>query len=124
MTEGRLKFWGWGWEGEGATDAEVAHLKRTYGAALGIDSFPDGPPPREDEFDLPAPRLSPPPALETICARDPHTRLVHAMGKSLPDAVRMFDRQAPHVPDIVAFPATEEQVQAVMDWAADAGAAL
>ena len=124
MTEGRLKFWGWGWEGEGATDAEVAHLKRTYGAALGIDSFPDGPPPREDEFDLPAPWLSPPPALEAICARDPHTRLVHAMGKSLPDAVRMFDRQAPHVPDIVAFPETEDQVLAVMDWAADAGAAL
>ncbi|MCY4066811.1 MAG: hypothetical protein OXF57_10660, partial [Rhodospirillaceae bacterium] len=122
MTEGRLKFWGWGWEGEGATEAEVAHLKRTYGAALSIDGFPDDPPPRADEFDLPAPRLSPPAALEAICASDPHTRLVHAMGKSLPDAVRMFDRQAPHLPDIVAFPETEGQVLAVMDWAADAGA--
>ncbi len=124
MTEGRLKFWGWGWEGEGATAEEVATLKRRYGAALGIDSFPDAPPPREDEFDLPAPRLRPPPALEAICAADPHTRLVHAMGKSLPDAVRMFDRQAPHVPDVVAFPENDEQVLAVMDWAADAGAAL
>lgn len=124
MTGRRLKFWGWGWEGEGATDAEIAHLRRTYGAALGIRDFPDAPPPREDEFDLPAPRLRPPPALEAICAADAHTRLVHAMGKSLPDAVRMFDRRAPHVPDAVAFPESEAQVLAVMDWAADAGAAL
>ena len=124
MTEGRLKFWGWGREGEGATQAEISHLQRTYGAALGIGDFPDAPPPRENEFDLPAPRLRPPATLEAICADDPHTRLVHAMGKSLPDAVRMFDRQAPHVPDIVAFPENDEQVLAVMDWAAGAGAAL
>ena len=124
MTEQRLKFWGWGWEGEGATAAEIAHLKRGYGAALGIDSFPDEPPPRAAEFDLPAPRLRPPAALAALCASDAHTRLVHAMGKSLPDAVRMFDRHAPHVPDLVAFPESDEQVLAIMDWAADAGAAL
>ena len=124
MSERRLKFWGWGWEGEGATADEIAHLKQGYGAALGIDSCPDAPPPTEDEFDLPAPRLQPPASLAGICRRDAHTRLVHAMGKSLPDTVRMFDRRAPNVPDVVAYPETEEQVLALMDWAADAGAAL
>ncbi|MCY4191160.1 MAG: FAD-binding protein, partial [Rhodospirillaceae bacterium] len=124
MNERRLKFWGWGWEGESATDAEVDHLKRTYGAALKVGSFPDIPPPAEDEFKLPIPRLSPPDSLAAICSGDPYTRLVHCMGKSLPDAVRMFNRQAPHVPDIVAFPESEEQVSALMDWAGDAGAAL
>ncbi len=124
MNERRLKFWGWGWEGESATDAEIDQLKRTYGAALRVDGFPDTPPPAEDEFKLRTPRLSPPDSLVAICSSDPYTRLVHCMGKSLPDAVRMFNRQAPHVPDIVAFPESEEQVAALMDWAGDAGAAL
>ena len=124
MSERRLKFWGWGWEGEGATEAEIAHLKRAYGNALGVDSFPDADPPSEDEFDLPVPRLSPPDSLADLCASDPHTRLVHALGKSLPDAVRMFDRDVPHVPDVVAFPRTDDEVLEIMDWAADAGAAL
>ncbi len=124
MSDRRLKFWGWGWEGEGATDAEIAQLKRVYGDLLGMDGFADAPAPSVDEFDLPAPRLSPPAALQPICENDPHTRLVHAMGKSLPDAVRMFDRHAPNVPDVVAYPETDEQVLAVLDWAAEVGAAV
>ena len=51
-----------------------------------------------------------------MCIRD--------RGKSLPDAVRMFDRQAPNIPDVVAFPETDEQVLAVMDWASEVGAAV
>ncbi len=124
MSDRRLKFWGWGWEDEGATDEEIAQLKRVYGALFGMDSFPDVPAPSVKEFVLAAPLLSPPASLVAICENDPRTRLVHAMGKSLPDAVRMFDRHAPNVPDVVAFPETDEQVLAVMDWAADAGAAV
>ena len=45
MNDRRLKFWGWGWEGEGATDAEIAQLKRVYGDLLGMDGFADAPAP-------------------------------------------------------------------------------
>lgn len=124
MDQKRLKFWGWGWEGEGATAEEISALKTFYGGLLDMRDFPDAPPPEEADFDLPAPRLSPPASLAGLCRDDPNTRLVHAMGKSFPDTVRMFDRAVPHLPDIVAFPETEAQVAEVMDWAAGAGAAL
>ena len=124
VSDRRQKFWGWGWEGEGATEDEIAQLKGVYGDMLGISSFPDTPAPSVEDFKLFTPHLSPPAALEPICESNPHTRLVHAMGKSLPDAVRMFDRQVPNIPDVVAFPETDEQVLAVMDWASEVGAAI
>jgi alkyldihydroxyacetonephosphate synthase len=123
MAERRLKFWGWGYEGEGATDAERAAIKRFYGGMFALDAFPNDAP-RVEDYALPKPRLKPPKSLAAICAADPHTRLVHALGKSFPDAVRVFDRKIPHVPDVVAFPRNEKQVAAVMDWAASAKAAL
>jgi alkyldihydroxyacetonephosphate synthase len=123
MAERRLKFWGWGYEGEGATDAERAALRRLYGGMFGLEAFP-GDVPRVEDYALPKPRVRPPRSLAAICAADPHTRLAHALGKSFPDAVRVFDRKIPHVPDAVAFPRDETQVAAVMDWAASAKAAL
>ncbi len=123
MAERRLKFWGWGYEGEGATDAERAAIKRFYGGMFALDAFP-GDMPRVEDYALPKPRVKPPKSLAAICASDSHTRLVHALGKSFPDAVRVFDRKIPHVPDVVAFPRNEKQVAAVMDWAASAKAAL
>lgn len=123
MAERRLKFWGWGYEGEGATDAERALIKRFYAGMFGLEAFPDDLP-RAEDYTLPKPRLKPPKSLAAICASDPHTRLVHALGKSFPDAVRVFDRKIPHAPDVVAFPRNEKQVAAVMDWAASAKAAL
>jgi alkyldihydroxyacetonephosphate synthase len=123
MAERRLKFWGWGYEGEGAGDGERAALRRFYGATFGLDAFPDDVP-RVEDYALPKPRIKPPKSLAPICASDPHTRLAHALGKSFPDAVRVFDRKIPHPPDIVAFPRSEKEVAAVMDWAASAKAAL
>jgi len=123
MAERRLKFWGWGYEGEGAGAGEREALKRFYGAMFGLEAFPADVP-RVEDYALPKPRLKPPKSLAAICASDPHTRLVHALGKSFPDAVRVFDRNIAHAPDIVAFPRNEKQVAAVMDWAASAKAAL
>src|SRR5512138_2029445 len=98
MAGQRLKFWGWGYEGEGATDAERAAIKRFYGGMFGLGAFPDDMP-RIEDYALTKPRLKPPKSLAGICASDPHTRLVHALGKSFPDAVRVFDRKIPHAPD-------------------------
>src|SRR5581483_5078553 len=123
MGEKRLKFWGWGYEGEGATGEERAALKRFYGDLFALEAFPDDVP-RVEDYALAKPRLKPPKSLAALCAGDAHTRLAHALGKSFPDAVRVFDRKIKHAPDIVAFPRTEKEVSAVMDWAAAAKAAL
>src|SRR6185503_10282099 len=123
MAERRLKFWGWGYEGEGASEAEHAQVKRFYGGMFGLDAFPTDVP-RVEDYALPKPRVKPPKSLAAICADDAHTRLVHALGKSFPDAVRVFDRKIPHAPDVVVFPRNEKEVAAAMDWAASAKAAL
>ncbi len=123
MAERRLKFWGWGYEGEGATAAERDAIKRFYGGLFGLDAFPHDVP-RVEDYALAKPRLKPPKSLAAIAAADPATRLAHALGKSFPDAVRVFDRKIPHAPDLVVFPRTEKEVAAAMDWAASAKAAL
>jgi alkyldihydroxyacetonephosphate synthase len=118
MSEKKLKFWGWGYAGEGATPAERRALADTYGRLLGLAEFPDPAPPAAADFALPKPRIAPPPRLARLFRSDAETRLVHALGKSFPDAVRMADRKLGAVPDLVAFPATERDIAAILDWAA------
>ena len=49
------------------------------------------------------------PPLAPICTSATHERLVHAYGKSFIDAARLLAREAPHSPDIVAYPAGEAE---------------
>ena len=124
MAERRLTFWGWGYDDERVTVDERKALGAFYAGRFGVDGFSETPEPRLEEFELPVPRLAPPAALAGICSSDPHDRLVHALGKSFPDTVRMFARQVPNLPDVVAFPNSEEEVVRVLDWADGAGAAV
>jgi len=119
----RRKFWGWGREDQLVGDDEAVFLARVFGQRFGANLVLR-PPPKENEFELPAPRLTPPGTLSRICTSTPHERLVHAYGKSFPDYVRMFQRQVPCPPDAVAYPESESDVFAVLDWAARANAAV
>lgn len=49
---------------------------------------------------------------------DAETRLRHARGQSLPDWLAMRAGQPGRVPDAVAFPTTDAQVQRLLQWAA------
>ncbi|MGH9283879.1 MAG: FAD-binding oxidoreductase, partial [Acidimicrobiales bacterium] len=74
--------------------------------------------------ELRPPRLTPPPALAARCDTSTYERARHAYGRSFRDVVRGFRGEFPHPPDVVAFPATEADVVAVLDWCAEAGAAV
>jgi alkyldihydroxyacetonephosphate synthase len=124
MAPRRRKFWGWGWEDEGLGPDEQRGLAAAVAARLGVPALEVLPPPRIEDLRLAAPRLAPPPPLARICSTEPHERAGHAYGKSFRDVVRAFRREYPHPPDLVAFPADEAEVAAVLDWAADAGAAV
>ena len=76
------------------------------------------------EIDLRPPRISPPATLAAICTSEPYERLLHTYGKSFPEAVRIFARDFGNAPDVVARPRSEADVVAVLDWAADADAAV
>ena len=112
----RRKFWGWGLEGEGISADERSQLVTGLCRRLGVSELPAVPPPRVEEIPLPAPRLRAPDTLATILTDDPHQRLAHSYGKSLPDSVRMFRRHVPAPPDLVAFPRDESDLVALLDW--------
>src|SRR5207248_1689991 len=73
---------------------------------------------------LDPPRISPPDRLASFCFSDDYERALHAYGRSYRDIVRAFRGDFEHPPDVVARPRTEEEVEAVLDWALSAGAAV
>ncbi|MFN8545568.1 MAG: FAD-binding oxidoreductase [Candidatus Binatia bacterium] len=81
-------------------------------------------PPQLEELTLPAPRVAPPAALADRCSNAPFDRAGHTYGKAFRDIVRAFRRDYPHPPDLVAYPNSEDDVVAFLDWASDANVAV
>ena len=54
---------------------------------------------------------------------DRYDRVAHALGKAYRDVVRGFRGEFPNPPDLVAYPESPEDVDAVLNWCADEGAA-
>ena len=117
----RLRFWGWGYVDDGLTPEEEARV-RASAARFGAKG-PETAAPRESDFELRAPRVAPPAALAELVSASPYDRLTHSLGKSFPDIARMFLRQIREPPDLVAFPKSEDEVTALLDWAARANLA-
>ena len=125
MGERRRSFYGWGYEGEALPAAEMAWFERAWSRLLGVDAFDATPMPREDEVEVPAPRLAPPASLDGVCTRATWDRLLHCYGRSTMDLARMIHaRDFSNPPDVVAYPRSERDVADVLDWAGDAGAAV
>ena len=124
MTAPRWKFWGWGYEGSGLEPAEQHRLLQFYADRFGLEGVAPGPAPTVHDVALRAPRLEPPARLARLCSAEPCERLVHTYGKSFPEAVRIFARDFGNAPDLVARPHAEDDVVAVLEWAADARAAV
>jgi alkyldihydroxyacetonephosphate synthase len=124
MPQGRWKFWGWGIEGTGLDADEQKRLFDFYQTTFGAPEGERRTVPDVAEIDLRPPRISPPQTLAAICTSEPYERLLHSYGKSFPEAVHIFERNFPHPPDVVARPRSEADVVAVLDWAADADAAV
>lgn len=120
----KLKLCGWGYEGDGLTADEEAGLLKTLAGRFGTDGFERAVMPDETDIELGSPRLSPPDTLSAICSSDHRDRLLHTYGQSYPDYVKTIAGDFANAPDVVAHPTTEAEVSAVMDWAADAGAAV
>jgi alkyldihydroxyacetonephosphate synthase len=117
-----LCFWGWGYTDEALTAAEEQHVGQLAGM-LGITGAPIASPTLA-EFKLPAPRMAAPGKLASILSATPYDRITHGYGKSFADLVRMQMRSMPNPPDWVAFPRSEDDISALMDFAASTGAAL
>ncbi len=116
--------WGWGWEDEQPSHEEVRAAAGGLVQHLGFGSAEPERPVPLDAVELPVPRLAPPDALAAICTTDRDERVRHAYGRAYRDVVRGFYGRFDHAPDVVAFPREEADVERVLAWGADVGAAV
>ena len=112
----RRSFWGWGNAGFTLTDVESQLLDGLTRRVTGAARKPIAEP-QIAEFDLRAPRLSPPDTLASIISDKTEDRLSHSYGKSTADNLRMVARHMPNPVDLVAFPNEESDITALLDWA-------
>ncbi|MHB8530683.1 MAG: FAD-binding oxidoreductase, partial [Caulobacteraceae bacterium] len=118
----KLRFHGWGYADDVLSPDEEARARATA-RRMGVVG-PEAPAPRVGDFELRAPRIAAPAALAGIISVTPYDRLTHSLGKSFADIVRMFMREVRHPPDLVAFPRSEGDVAALLDWASRANLAV
>ena len=123
MASRRRSWWGWGWEDEALTPEQAGNLAAAVAGRLGLDDVQAAPPPSLDDITLPVPRLAPPDSLAGLCSSTPYDRAGHTYGKAFRDIVRGFHGELRNPPDVVAFPRSEADVVALLDWCASAGAA-
>lgn len=124
MGERRRSWWGWGWEDEALTPEQGRNLAAAVATRLPDVGLDMRPPVALGDLDLRAPRLTPPAPLAELCSSSTYDRASHTHGKSFRDIVRGFAGDLRTPPDVVAFPRTEADVVAVLDWCVDAGAAV
>ena len=119
----RLKFIGWGTENTGLDEAERDRLFRFLASHLGIEPRLVAPP-RLTDINLRPSRVTAPGVIAHMFTTDPYERCLHTYGKSYPETVRAFERDFANAPDLVAIPASEADVTAVMEWASGANVAI
>ena len=119
----RRKHWGWGYEDQQPSLADLNAAGTDIRERLGFGGEAKEPVPLE-AVELPAPRIEPPASLAEICSDSARDRASHALGKAYRDVVRGFRGEFPNPPDVVARPRNEADVESVLGWCADAGAAV
>ena len=117
------KLWGWGYEGEALEPAEREALEAALTARFPGHEIADESPPSAEDLELPDSRLPVPTALVSLCSNDPAVRARHAYGKSYRDLIRSLRGSFPRPPDIIAWPRTEADVSAILDWCDENGVA-
>jgi alkyldihydroxyacetonephosphate synthase len=123
-----MKWWGWGSEDRTVTLPEpaLAQLRGVLGAEARRAE-----PVALDQVQLGDSRLPQKVADQFTdvvgdewVRSDRLTRVRHAAGKSYPDLVRMRSGEADQAPDAIVYPATEDQVAAVLRLCGEHGVAV
>jgi alkyldihydroxyacetonephosphate synthase len=124
MSGARRSFWGWGYESEALSDEHRRNIAALLSARLGCELPAASKPPVLGEVSLAAPRLAVPESLAAICSTDAYDRAGHTYGKAFRDVVRALRRDFRVAPDVVAFPRSENDLVALLDWCTQARAAV
>ena len=109
-------WWGWGYTDAAVAGPELSELAARVGALLPLDGDITPVPTRPT---LPPPRVRPPASLDSLVVATDADRAAHTYGKAYRDVIRALRGDVAAAPDLVAYPRTEADVEAVLDWAAD-----
>lgn len=123
MAERRLKHWGWGYEDQAPTATQLREAAAGIRERFGFGGEVEKPVPLE-ALELRKPRLKRPSGFGDLYADDTYQRACHALGKAYRDVVRGFRGEFENPPDLVAFPRSESEIEAVLSWAEAEGAAV
>src|SRR3954447_93340 len=119
----RAKFWGWGYEDQQPSPDEVQATAAAAREHLGFEPAEVEQPARLEDLELPPPRIEPPASLAHLCSTETYERATHSYGKAYRDIVRAFRGRIDNPPDVVARPREEADVERLLTWCAEAGAA-
>ncbi len=116
---GRRSFWGWGLEKDEPTNEQrqetAARLSKRFGRDVTAP-----PVPRIEDVTLRGPRTTPPSALREFTTSETYDRAWHSYGRSFRDVIRAVRGQFDNPPDVVAYPRTEAEVVATLEWCGEA----
>ena len=127
-----MKWWGWGVEGVAFHHEDKPGFRPFVIEVIDLDVAVEPTAGRSlDLPDVPRPMIAAELVAELRDAVGPENlvstdddRIVHTYGKSVRDLLRLRAGDIPRVPDVVVYPATEEEVQLVVDRAVAANAVL
>jgi alkyldihydroxyacetonephosphate synthase len=119
----RLKHWGWGFEDQQPPRDQIEGIAEALTERLGfaVDEIEEPVP--LDAVELPDSRLKPPKELAEMFSAERYDRVAHSLGKAYRDVVRGFRGEFANPPDLVAYPESPEDVDTVLNWCSDEGAA-
>jgi alkyldihydroxyacetonephosphate synthase len=123
MSGRERSVWGWGWADAGPGPDYEQAIAHALQARYGLQPLTRIEAPALDALALPASRCNPPAALAPLCSTEPRARASHAYGRSFRDLIRGLRGDFSNPPDLVAYPRTESDVVAVLDWCSSIGAA-
>lgn len=116
-------WWGWGYEDQALRGREMLALGGRLAERFRREMETIDPPDVAD-LDLRSPRVAAPAAFIEWCSAAHEDRAGHTYGKSYRDIVRGLHGELPEPPDFVAYPPTESDVAALVDWCTDSGVAV
>ena len=113
----KRSFWMYGLQSEEPTDEQRRQHARELSERLGADIVAPRIP-KAEELELRAPRIRPPDSLAGLCFTDNYERALHSYGGYRDRAI--FN-DFPNPPDVVAYPRTEQELEAVLEWCSSRG---
>jgi len=109
---------GWGYIEEAINTKEVAAVEANFASLFAAGSAQKSTPLVADAIALTPSRVAVPAALADFIGSSHHERLLHAVGRSFRDLVKLRERAPLAAPDAVATPANRDELLRTLEWAA------